>query len=193
MESDESDVKKIGSKEIKGKYDNITNSGTIELSNELITTKYNEIYEYIEDKYFMIIIENITSFYFKNLENDIYVFSKDKNNILLPINKYIRYSFTLLENKNIIQKYFFEKEKINNTEFIIEFSSNYDNIELIFNDLTYYNTTEIIGGFMKYYLSIDSYNSDDYYFNVLIKPTNKSKADENLNKLILLLNIIIKV
>ena len=90
--------------EIKGKYDNITNSGSIELSNELIKTKYKEKYEYIDDKYFMIIIDNITSFDFINLRNDIYVFSKDENKILLPINKYIRNSFNLLENRNIFLK-----------------------------------------------------------------------------------------
>ena len=78
---------------IKGKFDNITNSGIIELSNDIIKTKYKDTYKYLDDKYFMIIIENITSFDFKNLGNEIYVFSKDPDKILLPINKYIRNSF----------------------------------------------------------------------------------------------------
>ena len=171
----------IGSKEIEGKYDNITNIGTIELC------KYNKNYNYLEDKYFMITIENITSFDFIDIKKEIYVFSIDKNYILLPINQYIRNSFNLLENKNIIQKYFFEKEKISN-QFILEFSSNYDSIELIFNDLTNYSTPEIIGGFKKYYLSIESNNSNDYYFNVVIKPTNKLSIDKTLLKV----NVIIK-
>ena len=172
----------ISSKEIEGKYDNISNIGTIELC------KYNKNYNYLEDKYFMITIENITSFDFIDIKKEIYVFSIDKNYVLLPINQYIRNSFNLLENKNIIQKYFFEKEKISNKEFILEFSSNYDSIELIFNDLTNYSTPEIIGGFKKYYLSIESNNSNDYYFNVVIKPTNKLSVVKTL----LEVNVIIK-
>ena len=168
--------------EIEGKYDNITNTGTIELCN------YNEKYNYLEDKYFMIKIEGYTSFNFIDIKEDIYVFSKDKNYILLPINQYIRNSFNLLGKKNIIQKYFFEKQKISNQVFILEFSSNYDNIELIFNDLTNYSTPEIIGGFKKYNLSIESDNSNDYYFNVVIKPANELNINNNLKEV----NIIIK-
>jgi len=173
--------------EIKGKYDNITNTGTIELSNELIQTKYKEAYKYTEDKYFMIIIKNITSFNFNNLRNDIYVFSKDENYILLPINKYIRNSFSLIEDKIIIQKYYFEKENINN-KVIFEFSSNYENNELEFSELIKNNTPKIIGGFKQYILSINSSNSNDYYFNVVIKPANKSNVEKSLKKV----NIIIK-
>ena len=175
--------------EIKGKYDNITNSGTIELSNELLKTKYNGKYKYLDDKYYMIIIENnITSFNFKNLRNDIYVFSKDENYILLPINKYIRNSFDLLENKDINQKYFFEKENIANNEFILEFSSNYKSIELEFNNKTNFSNPNIIGGFKQYILSIESNNSNDYYFNIIIKPISQINLEKSLKEV----NIIIK-
>jgi len=174
--------------EIKGKYDNITNSGYIELSSQLISTKYNETYKYTEDIYYFIIIENITSFDFKNLTNDIYIVSKDEINILLPINKYIRNSFSLLGNQTIIQKYYFEKENITNNQFILEFSSNYKNIELTFNNLTNCDNTEIIGGFNKYVLSINSNNSNDYYFNLSIKPINKLNLKNDLKEV----NIIIK-
>ena len=102
----------------------------------------------------MIIIDNITSFDFINLRNDIYVFSKDENKILLPINKYIRNSFNLLENRNIIQKYFFEKENITNNKFILEFSSNYKNIELVFSNLIEKSDPKIMGGFRQYVLLI---------------------------------------
>ena len=174
--------------EMIGKYDNITNSGTIELSKELIQTKYKDTYRYTEDKYFMIIIKNITSFNFNNLINDIYVFSKDENYILLPINKYIRNSFNLIEDKTIIQKFFFEKENITNNKFILEFSSNYESIELTFSELMKNSTPKIIGGFKQYILSINSDNSNDYYFNVVIKPTNKSNEEKSLKDV----NIIIK-
>ena len=63
----------------------------------------------LDDKYFMIIIENINSSDLYNLKNDIYAISKDEDKILLPINKYIRNSFNLLEN-NINQKYFLKKK-----------------------------------------------------------------------------------
>ena len=186
---DKNDIKMLNlENEIKGKYDNITNSGIIDLSNDLIKTKYKETYKYLDDKYFMIIIENNTHFDFKNLRNDIYVFSKDENKILLPINKYIRNSYNILENKNIIQKYFFEKENITNNEFLLEFSSNYENIELIFNNLTKNNIIKIIGGFKQYALSISSNNSNDYYFSVAIKRINQLNSEKSLKEV----NIIIK-
>ena len=114
-----------------------------------------------------------------------YVFSKDKNMILLPINKYIRNSFNLLENKTIFQKYFFEKENINN-KFILEFSSNYEDnsIELKFNSLTNYRTPKIIGGFKQYILLINSTDPNDYYFNVVIKPSNEEKSLKEVNIII---------
>ena len=109
--------------------------------------------------------------------------------ILLPINKYIRNSFNLLENKTIIQKYFFEKENITN-KFILEFSSNYEKkyIELTFNNLTNCSNRKIIGGFTQYILSINSNKSNDYYFNVIIKPTNELNIENNLKEI----NIVIK-
>ena len=168
---EKNDIKVMDStNEIIGKYDNITNSGTLDLNNELIQSKYKGTNKYIEDKYYMIIIENINSI---NLRNDIYVFSKDQNYILLPKNKYIRSSF-LIENKNITQKYYFEKENITNNKLILEFSSNYENIELSFNDYINYNNPEINGGFKRYVLSINSHNPNDFYFNILIKPINQS-------------------
>ena len=182
-------IKKIDfQNEIKGKYDNITKSGSIELNNEFIKSKYKENYKCTDDKYFLIIIENITFFNFKNLRNDIYVFSKDENNFLLPINKYIKNSFNLLENNKIIQKYFFEKEKIINNEFILEFSSNYNNIELIFNSLIEKKTHKIVGGFSQYTLSINSDNSNDYSFNILIKSKSMLNLENNLKEV----NIMIK-
>jgi len=70
---DKNDIKMLNfENEIEGKYDNIINSGTIELNIDLIKTKYNETYKYLDDKYFMIIIENNTPFDFKSLRNDIY-------------------------------------------------------------------------------------------------------------------------
>ena len=170
---------------IKGKYDNITNNGRIDLSNELI---HKEEYKYTEDKYFVIIIENISSFEFEHSKIDIYVFSKDENYILLPINKYIRNSFNLIEGKNITQKYFFDKENITNKEFILEFSSNYKNIELTFNNLTTNSPPKMIGGFNKYVLTINSNDSSDYYFNIVIKPTHKLNEEKDLKEV----NIIIK-
>jgi len=186
---DKNDIKMLNfENEIEGKYDNITNSGTIELNIDLIKTKYNETYKYLDDKYFMIIIENNTPFDFKNLRNDIYVFSKDQNKILLPINKYIRNSYNLLENQNITQKYFFEKENITNNKFLLEFSSNYKNIELIFNDLTKIITSKEIGGFKQYVLSINSNNSKDYYFGIIIKPANQLNSKASLKEV----NIMIR-
>ena len=112
----------------------------------------------------------------------IYVFSKDKNIILLPINKYIRNSFNLLDNENINQKYFFEKENITNNEFILEFSSNYENIELSFNNLIQKSNPKIIGGFKQYVLSIKSDNSGDCYLDVRINPKNELDLENSLKE-----------
>ena len=186
---DKKDIKTIDfTNEIFGKYDNITNIGIIELSNDYLKTKHTEEYKYLDDKYFMIIIDNITPFNSNNIKNEIYVFSKDENNILLPINKYIRNSFDLLDNRTIIQKYFFEKEKIINNEFILEFSSNYKYIDLTFNNLTKLSNPIINGGFKQYALSINSESYNDYFFNVVIKSTNESHLDKILKEV----NIIIK-
>ena len=137
----------------------------------------------------MILIENSSiSSDFRNLRNEIYVFSKDKNGILLPINKYIRNSFDLIENTIINQKYFFEKVNSSRNEFILEFSSNYINIELSFNDLTNYSNPEIFGGFKQYIISIESNNSDDYYFNIIINPINQTNKENSLKEA----NIVIK-
>ena len=175
-------------KEIKGKYDNITNSGTIELSNTLMETEYKKKYQYIKDIYFVIKIENITFFDIGDIDIDVKVISKDENYILLPINKYIRNSFNLIENKNIIQKYFFEKENLNNNKFILEFSSNYENIEFEFNNLTKNSNSRIIGGFKQYTLSINSDKSSEFYFKIKIKKTNKLNIEKTLKEV----NIIIK-
>ena len=171
--------------EIIGKYDNITNSGTIELNNELIQSRYKNSNKYIEDKYFMIIFENITSI---NLRNDIYVFSKEENYILLPINRYIRSSFNLIENKSIAQKYFFDKENIPNNKLILEFSSNYEKIDLEFNNLTNNGSPKIAGGFKQYVISINSNNSNDFYFKIVIKPNSQLNSENALKEV----NIIIK-
>ena len=107
----------------------------------------------------------------------------------MPINKYIRNSFNLIKNENIIQTYFFEKEKINNNnKFILEFSSNYENIELEFDNKITNSTPIIIGGFKKYALSIDSNNSNDFYFNIIIKPINQTNSEKCLKEV----NIFIK-
>ena len=186
---DKKDIKMLNfANKIDGKFDNITNIGTIELSTNLMKTKYKETYKYLDDKYFMIIIENNNLFDFKNLRNDIYVFSKDENKIILPINKYIRNSYNLFENKNIIQKYYFEKENIINNEFLLEFSSNYENIEIIFNNITKQKTPNIFGGFKQYSLSISSDNAKDYYFTVVIKTANQLNSKYSLKEV----NIIIK-
>ena len=144
--------------------------------------------KYIDDKYFMIIIENIAPFDFKKVRNDIYVISKDENNILLPINKYIRNSFNLLEKRTIFQKYFFEKDNIANNEFILEFSSNYKNIKLTFNNLIEKSAPIITGGFKRYLLSINSVNSDDSSFNIEISPSNNLLSENTLTEV----NIVIK-
>ena len=122
------------------------------------------------------------------MANDIYVISKDENNIILPINKYIRNSFNLLV-KLSFKIFFFEKENITNNEFILEFSSNYENIEIAFNDLINCSNTEIIVKFKKYILSINSNNSNDYYyFNLSIKPIKEFNSEKSLKEV----NIIIK-
>jgi hypothetical protein len=50
------------------------------------------------------------------------------------------------------------------------------------------NSIKIIGGFKQYYLSINSDNSNDYYFNMVIKPKSESNLENPLKEV----NIIIK-
>lgn len=145
-----------------GKYDKRTNNGLITFDEESIEEDFLG-----RDKYYLIIIHNS---YSVNLSYSLEIHSSSKNSIqsILPINKYISGSFNLIKNKTQSQKYYIKKFD-NNKDFVIDFSSNYKNIHLIFNNNSIIcNNTKREGGKEKYFITINSQNDNDTFFEVAL-------------------------
>ena len=66
--------------------------------------------------------------------------------IFLIENKYVQSSFNLTNNSIEYQKYFIDKAKVNENKFYLEFSSNYKDAYLEFNNKTTKHKEAILGG-----------------------------------------------
>ena len=92
----------------------------------------------------------------------------------MPINKYISGSFNL---KNIkqSQKYYINNnynEQTSNTNYIVEFSSNYKSIELLCSkSIKEYKPNIIDGGIQKYFVNMDFGGEKENYFLVQLVNT----------------------
>ena len=159
-------------KGFSGIYDPKVKSGIIVFDTELENEVYNK------DNYFLFCysfkdIEHIPFDYFINSE--LFIESK-ANPKIIKKNKYIRGYFTLKSNttqyntyKIEIQK---EEEKMNKA-YILEFSSNYNNMELIFNDDFNYYEKRIKWGVQQYFISGKNLISDkEYYFKIKVNSSN---------------------
>ena len=92
-----------------------------------------------------------------------YINPKNNSFYKIPINKYIRGSFNLLNNSEIQGQIYYiqiDEEKGANIEenieeniYILEFSSNYKNIKLLFNNEFNYYNKKIYNGFQQYFFS----------------------------------------
>ena len=116
-------------KEIKGMFDNRTNLGLI------VFEKEEEIKQ--SDNYYLIEIDKEN----KNLNLteitvDIYASSKkDDSNFSIPINKYISGSFNLKNGQIKPQRYYInDVHSYSSNEYYIEFSSNFDFLNIEFNE-----------------------------------------------------------
>ena len=135
--------------EIKGRFDNRTNTGLIIF--DIKNLKYNS---FQLDYYYLIEIESKT---FSNINMDIYIMSKNNSLYSIPINKYISGSFNLTNNKIQTQRYYINEALSRPShEFIIEFSSNYKYIELNFSKNIEKINEIIIGGIHRYFVTFNS-------------------------------------
>ena len=170
-----------GDFEIKGLYDASTSSGIIEFDKEYFNNNVNNSRKEILDKYCLIIIDCIEIE--SNIMVEIQTNSKNNSQNPMPINKYIKGYFDLLNNQQIqSQKYFFQnKDNDLSDNYTIEFSSNYKDIELIFNNNTIkcINNTKI-KGFQKYFITINY--SNDPELNYFLVRINNTKAETTMEK-----------
>ena len=174
--------------EIEGIFDESTNGGVISFDKEYfnIANNNNSKFE-IKDKYCLIIINH---YGITNFSIHLSVNSKDNSLNPLTINQYIRGYFDLLISKQIQeQKYYIQSHDNNLSDnYTIEFSSNYENIDLIFNNniTICHNKPIIIKGTKKYFITINySTNISLNYFTVRVNNTkykSNGNNDESLKK-----------
>ena len=152
----------IWGNEFIGKYDKRTNNGLIIFDKENIEND-----PFGRDKYYLIFIYNkYNDDELFSCSLKIYSISKNSLQTELPINVYISGSFDLTKNKTQSQRYYIQ-DFDTTQNIIIEFSSNYKNIELKFNNNTKENNApKTEGGKTKYYITIpfqDNINSENYF------------------------------
>ena len=169
----------LNSEEIIGKFDNRTNLGVIIFVSEIIE-KYNGL-----DYYYLIIVNNQMNS-ISNIPFDIYPISKDNPDSSLIINKYVSGLFNLTKNINKSQKYYINEynEQNSNNNYIIEFSSNYKNIELSFNNSKIkYKYTTSDGIIQKYFVFINYTETNEAFFEVKLLNDINYTNDNNDNYL----------
>ena len=150
---------------ISGRYDERTNNGFIAFNEEDLGNN-----EFGKDIYYLIIIFCNT---YPELSLETLALSKDDSQLSIPINKYISGSFYLNKRRKKSQKYYIQDIYDNDfgNNFIIEFSSNYKNMELIYNEsiIKCMKNKENEGGFQKYSIYINySSKKNENFFEVSI-------------------------
>ena len=124
-----------------------------------------------------------------NIPFDIYPTLKDNYESVIVVNKYISGSFNLTKNISQSQKYYINDDEYNklipNQNYIIEFSSNYENIEITFNNskIEEYKNTTKYGGIQQYFIFVDSTEINDNFFVVWLKNDINYINDKNDNYL----------
>ena len=161
--------------EIDGTYDERSNNGFIVFDEE----KINKIYPISMDIYYFIYLyidDDIEQN--QNFSLSIHSCSKDNSEFSIPFNKYIYGSINLYENVNQNQKYYI-KELDKSDKYIIEFSTNYENLELIFHNISV-TKKEINGGIQKYHIKQNNtdFNSENYFEIKIKNDANKINKKE---------------
>ena len=151
---------------IIGKYDKWSKNGFFQINNTIINKYFkennSESRNSPNDNMEFVLIkidgEHYTSF---SMSIETIAISKVNQNYLIPINQYIISYFNSLNNTS----YLFKNEKNINEEMIIEFSPNYEDIKLIFNESMKTSIQEMNSttGVQKYKITN---NSKDIILNV---------------------------
>ena len=165
----------------EGEFDEVTKTGLIIFDKMFIEEHMN----FNEDNYFILIIGTYYSYNRLPLFSlDIFVDSKDSeinHHNMITTNKYIRGSF----NKNLFnepqeQIYYFGNKDNSNKKYVLEFSSNSNNINLIFNKIEIKkNETDKTKnfGFDRYIISL----SNNSYSYLTVQKKNVINNDININ------------
>ena len=190
---------------IIGRYDKWSKIGILQI-NKTIINKYfkennikSEKNNQIDKKDYVLIKIDGKHYTRYSMSNEIIAISKENQNYLIPINQYIiGYSNSL---NNI--SYLIRNEKNINDEMIIEFSPNYKDIELLFDDSmkNYFKKLDSETGTQKYkiqnninfekiILNVNTHNKSDgnyllrYYFtnNETLKDEFEYKLDKLCDK-----------
>ena len=175
---------------IEGKYDPCTKSALISFDNSASKEE-----SYKEDIYYL--FKFSPGIYMSKFSVEIFIDSKKESHSNLPKNKYIRGSFNI-KNKEIQTKTFSiefnEKYNFNlNDTYILEFSSNLEDIKPIFNKEFNYTTKRNIGGVDYYYFPAENlYSEYKYNFTIQFNNTIDNDKIESIDIFRYLANYIIK-
>ena len=149
---------------IQGKYDKYFKNGLLQINGEIINNIKKNKMEYI-------LIKIDEEEHYTNepisISIEIIAISKESKNYILPINQFIMGSLNLFNNINYIIK---NDNDIDDDEMIIEFSTNYEDIKLIFNDSmkTYKQEVNSTTGIQKYRIK-----NNFHSFNLIVKAPQK--------------------
>ena len=182
---------------IEGKYDPCTKSGLITFDNyrSKVETLKKNVY-YIFKIYHNLINSRVFA--------EIFIDPKNESLFILQKNKYIRGAFNIL-NEDIQSKTFFiqfkdieENNNVSiNNNYILEFSSNLEDIKPVFNDDFNYSSHKKIGANHYYYFSINNLKEGiKYNFTIQLNNTIKSifKSKESMKSInFYLANYILKL
>ena len=163
----------------KGLYDDLIQIGFISFDNDLAKNESNKEY-----KYYLITFENYTDV-FSEFSADIFIDSKKESKCFLEKNKYIRGGFNLndmiIQNKTFFIDFKGDKNKNVKNDYVLEFSSNINDIIPIFNNefksYSQKNNREI----QKYYFSKDNLQEGKKYnFTIQLNRTNKTNNHDDI-------------
>ena len=154
--------------EIKGKFDSRTNIGLLTFD----IVKDSEHYDY----YYLIEIESNKTI--PQITLDIFATSKNASQFSMPINTYISGSFDLTKGPIQMQRYYInDAQDSSSDEFIVEFSSNYINININFSDFITLNSSMNNGGIRKFLVNITKDYKENNYFDIIVNKTTQGMGD----------------
>jgi hypothetical protein len=160
--------------EIKGIFDNRTNLGLIVFEKE---EEINKL-----DNYYLIEIDNENNKPdLKEIKMDIYASSKKNDSqFSIPLNKYISGSFNLESDQIKPQRYYInDVHNYSSNEYYIEFSSNYNFLDIKFNDQLGAKLIITNGGIQIYSATVDKSNPNENFFDIKINNTIPKNEKNN--------------
>jgi len=160
---------------IKGQYDQIFKNGILKINGTFINKLVKNVDSKDDKKKYILIKIDGEHYTSNNLSIEIIAMSKDNGYYLVPVNQYIM-GYSVFNNT----KYLIKNNLIDNNtnDIIIEFSPNYKEINLTFDNLTEIPTYKdnMTTGIQKYLINID--NNKEILLNI-----NKPEGISNENYL----------